>query len=38
MRFGLKVQEEYASLRGDPEAWAHYLAEAESSHVVDGLN
>ncbi len=37
MRFNLRVQEEFTALRGDPDAWADYLAEAESSHVVDGL-
>ena len=38
MRFGLRVQEEYAALRSDPDAWADYLAEAESSHVADGID
>ena len=38
LRFGLRVQEEYAALRSDPEAWADYLAEAESSHVADGID
>ena len=38
LRFGLRVQEEYAALRSDPEAWADYLAEAESSHVGDGID
>ena len=37
MRFGSRVQEEYAALRSDPDAWADYLAEAESSHVADGI-
>ncbi len=37
MRFGLRVQEEYAALRSDPDAWSDYLAEAESSHVADGI-
>ena len=37
MRFGSRVQEEYAALRNDPDAWADYLAEAESSHVADGI-
>lgn len=38
MRFGLRVQEEYAALRSDPDAWSDYLAEAESSHVADGID
>ena len=38
LRFGLRVQEEYAALCSDPEAWADYLAEAESSHVTDGID
>ena len=37
MRFGSRVQEEYAALRNDPDAWADYVAEAESSHVADGI-
>lgn len=37
LRFGLRVQEEVAALRRDPEAWAEYLAEAESSDVADGI-
>ena len=36
LRFGLRVQEEYATLRRDPGAWAGYLAEVESSHLADG--
>ena len=38
LRFGLRVQEEYAALRADPEAWADYLAEAESTYVADGID
>ena len=38
LRFGLRVQEEYAALRTDPGAWADYLAEAESSYVADGID
>ena len=38
LRFGLRVQEEYAALCTDPEAWADYLAEAESSYVADGID
>lgn len=37
LRFGLRVQEELAAMRGDLEAWSDYLAEAESSHVSDGI-
>ena len=36
--FGLRVQEEYAVLRSDPEAWAAYLDDAESSYVRDGID
>ena len=38
MRFGLRVQEEYATLRNGSDAWADYLAEAESSYVADGID
>ena len=38
LRFGLRVQEEYAALRSDPEAWADYLDEVESSYVADGVD
>lgn len=38
LRFGLRVQEEYADLQSDPEGWADYLAEAESSQVTDGID
>lgn len=38
LRFGLRVQEEYASLQRDQEAWADYLDEAESSYAADGIN
>ena len=38
MRFGLRVQEEYAALRRDPDAWADYLAGAESSYAADGVD
>lgn len=38
LRFGLRVQEQYAELRSDSEAWASYLAEAESTHVGDGVS
>ena len=36
-QFGLRVQQQYAELRSDPDAWADYLAEAESTHVADGI-
>ena len=38
LRFGLRVQEEYLALQTDPEAWADYMAEAESSYVADGID
>ena len=38
LRFGLRVQEEFDVLRRDPQAWTDYLAEAESSHVADGID
>lgn len=38
LRFGLRVQAQYADLRDDPEAWAGYLAEAETTHVSDGVD
>lgn len=38
LRLGLRVQEQYAELRRDPEAWADYMAEAESTHVSDGVD
>ena len=38
LRFGLRVQAQYADLRDDPEAWADYLAEVESTHVSDGVD
>lgn len=38
LRFGLRVQDEYAAFRSDPDAWADYLAEAESSDVNDGID
>ena len=37
LRFGLRVQEEIAALRSDPDAWREYLAEAETSSVTDGI-
>lgn len=38
LRFGLRVQEELAAMRRNPEAWADYLAESELSHVPDGID
>lgn len=38
LRFGLRVQEEYAVLRSDSDTWADYLAGAESSYVADGID
>ena len=38
LRFGLRVQEEYAALQSDHKAWADYLAGAESSYVADGID
>ena len=38
LRFGLRVQEEFAAMRSDPEAWADYLAELESFHLPDGID
>jgi hypothetical protein len=35
--FALHVTEELNELRADPDAWADYLAEAETSHVADGV-
>ncbi len=36
-RFAGHVADELNSLRSDPEAWADYLAEADSTTVRDGL-
>ena len=36
-RFAHRVAAEVAELRADREAWASYLAEAESTSVTDGL-
>ncbi|HEU5150103.1 MAG TPA: ribbon-helix-helix protein, CopG family [Iamia sp.] len=35
--FALRVREGYIRLRADREAWDDYLAEAEATHVEDGL-
>jgi hypothetical protein len=37
-RFARQVADEMASLRGDPAAWADYLADAESTAVSDGVD
>lgn len=36
-RFAGRVAAELADLRSDPDAWAAYLAEAESTSVSNGL-
>lgn len=36
-RFARRVAAEIAELRGDPEAWASYLADAETTLVTDGV-
>ena len=38
LRFGQRVQQQYAELGTDPEAWADYMSDAESTHVGDGVN
>ena len=38
LRFGLRVQEEYATLRSDSKKWADYLDEVEASYVTDGID
>lgn len=37
-RFAKGVRADFARLRADPEAWADYLAEAESTYVADGID
>jgi hypothetical protein len=37
-RFANQVADELTELRGDPEAWNAYLAEADRSSVTDGLS
>ena len=37
-RFGQRVSEELARLEADPQAWADYVGEAESTSVSDGLS
>ena len=36
-RFASHVTDELNALRSDPDAWADYLAEADSTSVRDGL-
>ena len=36
-RFAGHVTDELNALRSDPEAWADYLAEADSTSVSDGI-
>lgn len=36
-RFARRVTAEIAELRSDPETWASYLAESETTSVTDGL-
>jgi len=36
-RFASQVAAELSELRDNPEAWSHYLAEADSTTVTDGL-
>ena len=36
-QFGHQVSAELAALRGDGEAWAAYLADAETTNVADGI-
>ncbi len=37
-RFAEQVRSQLDTLRSDPEAWADYVAEAEETHVNDGLD
>jgi predicted transcriptional regulator len=36
-RFGRQVGEEMSALRDNPSAWRHYLADADSTAVADGI-
>ena len=36
-QFAQHVTDELNALRADPDDWADYLAEAETSHVADGV-
>ena len=37
-RFAEQVRSQLDALRSDPDAWLGYLAEAEETHVTDGLD
>ena len=37
-RFAQHVTDELDALRSDPDAWADYLSEAETTSVRDGIN
>lgn len=37
-RFARDVSQEFAELRRDPEAWAAYLREIETTDVRDGVD
>ena len=36
-RFAREVMRQLNELRQDPQAWQEYLAEAEETHVADGI-
>ena len=36
-RFARDLMRQFNELRKDPEAWEAYLAEAEDTHVADGI-
>lgn len=36
-RFAQQVARELSALRDEPDAWADYLADAESTAVADGI-
>jgi hypothetical protein len=37
-RFARQVANELAELRQHPDSWADYLADAEATHVTDGVS
>ena len=37
-RFGARVATQLAELQADPEAWADYVAEGDSTEVADGID
>ena len=37
-RFARHALRQLSELRNDPEAWQEYLAEAEETHVADGIS